>query len=569
MRTPLAILAAALLVAAVPTLARQPGQNPIHYRIIFNPEYDVIQAREPPNNTLYVTVRFGVEGKQLTPEVAKQYKILVKENGRERRRVDVPQVKPSEDLSLVLAMDISGSMNELDSKKVRRIEQARAAANIFFNKLPAKADCGLILFNHTLKVTEPPSKDRGVLMDFVKKTEPSGGTAYLDATKAAVELWLGQIKAKGTAKAVVVMTDGMDFNSRAKLPEVIKTAKDAGVKVYTIGIGEPGKNDPVSTVLVLDTSGSMKERADNNDTSTKIAALKGAAERFIDLMRVKAKATLLPFSDQVRNPSPFSGDKDELKKILKESISKVEGETAFIDAAYTAVATLAAENPKGIKAVVVLTDGVDNSSRRRKEEVIARAKQAGIKIYMLGLGRLEDKAKKQPAELDEATMKAIAEGTGGKYYHAGNQEKLMELFESLSFQLHDQGVNEEELKQLAHQTGGQYYAAKDASNLKFILEEVSQSVQKNETIKFESLFQADDGTVRNITLDLVRLTGGSGNGAPQFQVVQREEALTQVRGVVVPEMNYLVYLGMLGVLGVLLSLPPALRRLTRGTNGRS
>src|SRR5262249_39929318 len=148
-------------------------------------------------------------------------------------------------------------------------------------------------------------------------------------------------------------------------------------------------------------------------------------------------------------------------------------------------ATLAADNPKGIKAVVVLTDGVDNSSRRRKEEVIARAREAGIKIYMLGLGRLEDKEKKQPAELDEATMRAIAEGTGGKYYHAGNQEKLMELFESLSFRLHDEGVNEEELKQLALQTGGQYYPAKDASNLKFILEEVSQSVLKNETIKFE------------------------------------------------------------------------------------
>jgi Ca-activated chloride channel family protein len=571
MRTPVAVLAAALLVAAVPALAQRPGQGPAPYRIVFDPARDVSQGREGPNNTLYVTVRFKIEGEKLTPEVAKQYKILVKENGNIRDRKDLPQVKPSEDLSLVLAMDISGSMNEPDRNKVRRIEQARAAANLFFNKLPAKADCGLILFNHTLKVKEPPSKDRGVLMDFVKKTEPSGGTAYLDATKGAVELWLSQIKAKGTAKAVVVMTDGMDFNSRAKLPEVIKTAKDFGVKVYTIGIGEPGKNDPVTTVLALDTSGSMKERADNNDTSTKIAALKGAAERFIDLMRVKATATLLPFSDQVRIPSPFSGDKEELKKILKESISKVKGETAFIDAAYTAVATLAAENPKGIKAVVVLTDGVDNSSRRRKEEVIARAREAGIKIYMLGLGRLEDKEKKQPAELDEATMRAIAEGTGGKYYHAGNQEKLMELFESLSFRLHDEGVNEEELKQLAFQTGGQYYPAKDANNLKFILEEVSQSVQKNETIKFASLFQADDGTVRNITLDLVRVVGGSGGGneQPQYQVVETHEAQTQVRGVVVAEMNFLVYLSMLGVLGVLLSLPPALRRLTRGANGKS
>src|SRR5205085_1330202 len=225
------------------------------------------------------------------------------------------------------------------------------------------------------------------------------------------------------------------------------------------------------------------------------------------------------------------GGKGKLLKGLEARISKAnaEGETAVIDSAYTAVATRAAENPKGIKAVVVLTDGVDNSSRRRKEEVIARAREAGIKIYMLGLGR--------PGELDEATMQAIADGTGGKYYHAGNQEKLMELFESLSIRLHDEGVNEDELKQLAHQTGGQYYPAKDANKLQFILEEVTQSVLKNEAIKFPSLYQADDGTVRDITLDLVRLSGdpGSGNGAPQFEVVQTEQAQTQVRGVVVPE----------------------------------
>src|SRR5262249_46480482 len=122
-----------------------------------------------------------------------------------------------------------------------------------------------------------------------------------------------------------------------------------------------------------------------------------------------------------------------------------------------------------------------------------------------------------------------------------------------------------------HQTGGQYYPAKDASNLKFILEEGSKSVQKNETIKFPSLFQGRDGTLRSVTLDLVRLVGGAGGGneGRRDQGFGAHEAQRQVRGVVIPEMNFLVYLGMLGVLGVLLSLPPALRRLTRATNGKS
>src|SRR5262249_16775345 len=156
---------------------------------------------------------------------------------------------------------------------------------------------GLILFNHKREVEVPPGKDRGALIDQVNKTKPSGGTAYLDATKAAVELWLSQIKAKGTAKPVVVMTDGMDFNTPATLPEVIKVAQAVKVKVYTIGIGEPGKNAPVTTVLALDKSGSMKDPADDKDKVLKIDALKQAAVRFTEIMRTNARSTLLEFSD--------------------------------------------------------------------------------------------------------------------------------------------------------------------------------------------------------------------------------------------------------------------------------
>jgi VWFA-related protein len=555
MRTFAAALAAGLLLAAVPAFTQSPGQA-VPYKIVFDPDRDVSQEREGANNTLYVTVRFRVEGKQVAPAVAKQYKILIKEDERPVREVDVPQPKPVEDLSLVLAMDISGSMN-----KSQRIQKARAAANAFFDKLPAKAECGLILFNHTMEAEIAPGLDRKPLRNKVDTTKPSGGTAYLDATARGIDLWLRDSKNK--ARALVVMTDGIDLNSRAALPEVINKAQAAGVKVYTIGIGEPGKNDPVTTVLVLDKSGSMLEPADDKDQILKIDALKEAAKRFIDIMRVKARATLLEFSDQVRIPEPFSGDKARLRKEVDARIGQktAGGETAFLDAAYTAVATLEAENPRGIKAVVVLTDGVDNSSRRRKEEVIKRAKDAGIKIHMLGLGR--------KGELDEKTMRAIAEGTGGEYHHAGNQKKLLDLFEDLSIQLHDEGVDEASLKELAAKTGGQYYPVKDADKLKFFLEEVSQSVLKNETIKFRSLDQTNNGTLRKITLELVRFTGGTNasGGAPRYEVVQQETGHVQVHGVVVPEMNYLIYLGILGVLGVLLALPPALRRLTRGGAG--
>jgi hypothetical protein len=168
---------------------------------------------------------------------------------------------------------------------------------------------------------------------------------------------------------------------------------------------------------------------------------------------------------------------------------------------------------------------------------------------MLAFGR--------PGEIDESTMREIAAKTGGKFFHALNEKALLNIFEKLSMEIHDDGVDEAALVRLAEETGGKYYPAKDVSKLKGILgEDVAKSLQPKEyNIKFASVNQRRDGTRRVVSLELVR----------RGQVVQREEAENQVRGVVVAEINHLVYLLLLVMLGVLLAVPPALRRLTRGS----
>ncbi|MCC6417580.1 MAG: VWA domain-containing protein [Gemmataceae bacterium] len=541
MRALLAALAGALALAAVPGLAQPPAK--VMYKLSFDPERHV--TREVTNkdgkDVISVSVRFTLtQLGEASGAALKDYRILIKEEGRLVEEVAVPVPSVSDDLSVVLAMDVSGSMKDFG-----RIGQARAAANVFFTRLPPRADCGLILFDHEFKVIVPPTRDRALLHKHCQTTPPSGGTAYLDAAAHAVDM-LRTVQSHG--KAVVVMTDGVDLNSRHSLQQVIRQARNAGVHVFTVGIGEPGKNDPVTTVLALDRSGSMLEPADAKDKKLKIDALKAAAARFVKIMRTKARSSVLEFSDEVMAPGPFTGDKDGLIKVI--GALKAEGETAFLDAAYSAVAALEAEQPPGKRAVVVLTDGIDNSSRRRKEEVIRRAKEAKVPLHMLGLGR--------PGELDEATMKEIAKATGGEYYHAVNEKALLQIFENLSIKLHDDGIDEESLKALASQTGGKYFAAKDIDRLEFILGEVSRTVQpKDYAITYPSPRQRADGTLRPITLELVR----------RGEVIESAAGSIQVRRVVVAEINYLVYLTLLGVLGLLLALPPMLRRLTRPTGG--
>ena len=60
--------------------------------------------------------------------------------------------------------------------------QAREAAGIFLDKLPVKADCGLILFDHEMRPpVVAPTVNRKILLDEIRKVQPRGGTAYLDA----------------------------------------------------------------------------------------------------------------------------------------------------------------------------------------------------------------------------------------------------------------------------------------------------------------------------------------------------------------------------------------------------
>ncbi len=268
-------------------------------------------------------------------------------------------------------------------------------------------------------------------------------------------------------------------------------------------------------------------------------------------MRPKGQTTLLPFSDTIDLPRPFSDDKAALKERVK--LLQPQGGTLLYDATYEGIETVLAARRPGKKAVVVLTDGKDEDpgSRRSDRDVIARARGAGVPLYMLGLGRAR--------EINEAVMKRMAKETGGEYYHAANQQKLFEIFEKLSIDLHDDGIDEESLQRLASETGGKYIPARDISRLGLIFGELAEELQSTYTVTFKSLRPTNDGTARAIEVSIRR------NGV----VVSEGGAVDYaVHGVVVPEMDARVYLSLLSLIGVLLALPTGLRGLYRFYGGR-
>jgi VWFA-related protein len=500
----------------------------------------VSRRSDLPNNPLYITVQFKIawaderRAGESPPDVPKD-EIKITENRRPITKLEIHAPASREALTTVLAMDISGSM-----AAPGKMEKSKQAANLFLDKLDAKTKCGLILFDHRLRSLERPGNNRLLLKDLIGRTQPLGGTAYLDATAEAVRM----VRQAGGRRAVLVMTDGVDLNSQRNLKEVVQLARAAEVPVYTIGVGEPGTKTPVSTVMVLDRSGSMDDPAEEGDEVSKMEALHQAAGRFVDIMRPEARTTLLPFSDEVETPRPFSADKAALKRAIRQL--EAGGQTALFDATYSAVETLVAARPQGKRAVVVLTDGMDNRSRRRVDDVIEAARAAEVPLYMLGLGR--------KGELDERVMRDMAEQTGGKYYHARNKQALFEIFETLSSLLHDDGIDEDTLKQLAEQTGGKYKQAKDISELESIYGALASELQNTYTVTFPSLRQDDDGTSRDIDISVER-------GGIRLSNVLRTPYNRP--GVVVPEMDHQVYLGLLAIIASLLLLPAGLRRMTK------
>jgi VWFA-related protein len=539
-------LAAAAVLASVLVAAGAPGEgepatsapSALKYKIDIDRVFHA--SRE---GGLYVTVQFKVRrasDNSVATDVAKE-EIVVEEDRQKVAILEINQPR-AEKLTTVLAMDVSGSMANKE-----KMNEAKRAAHAFLDSLHAKADTGLVLFDHEMKRVEEPGQDpaafaqhRQKVRRLIDEAKPGGGTAYLDATALSLRV----IKPFAGRRAVLVMTDGVDMNSKQTLDQVISEAKVYGVPVYTLGIGDPGKNEPVTTVLVLDHSASMSRKASDTDKVSKMQALHTAAARFVDLMRTRSRTTLLPFSTTVEPAQPFSSEKDKLKAEINKL--KPQGGTLLYDATYAGIETLMAERPRGKKAVVVLTDGKDEDpgSRRSAQMVIDRAKETGIPLYMLGLGKKK--------EINDAVMKRMGKETGGDYYYAGDQQKLVELFEKLSIDLHDDGIDEASLKRLAEETGGKYYPARDASQLRLIYEELSTELQSTYTLTFLSRKSHHDGTARGIDITIVR------NG----QLVSDVGSVDyNVHGVVVPDMDYKVYLVFLLLLCGLLLCPAGVRRL--------
>jgi len=183
------------------------------------------------------------------------------------------------------------------------------------------------------------------------------------------------------------------------------------------GRGGQGVAEPLTTMLVIDISGSM-------DKNNKLTAAKDAAKAYVNQMRAGDQAGLMTFDTKTYYVQPVTTDTAALTSAIDEL--KTGGDTAMFDALVEAEKNLS--SIPGRKAIIVLADGLDNHSQNTVDSVIEQIGPSGLTISTVGFG---DASTASQSGLDEAALKSLAERSGGLYSFAADSQSLSALYQQL------------------------------------------------------------------------------------------------------------------------------------------
>lgn len=155
---------------------------------------------------------------------------LVMAAARPQRTVAVPV----ERATIVLATDVSGSMEATDVQP-NRLVAAKRAAREFVAEVPKRVNIAVIGFNAAPRVLASPTRDRAAVDAAIERLGSSGGTAAGEAIHAALSV-IGKEGNKRPPAAIVLLSDGATTSGRDPV-DAARTAGDAKVPVYTVALG--------------------------------------------------------------------------------------------------------------------------------------------------------------------------------------------------------------------------------------------------------------------------------------------------------------------------------------------
>jgi len=176
---------------------------------------------------------------------------------------------------------------------------------------------------------------------------------------------------------------------------------------------------PMSLAVILDSSGSMQPAMDKVHV---------AAGRFVENLGREDRALVIDFDEKVYLLQDLTNDKDMLRKAITST--NALGGTALYDALYASFRRL--RGIEGRKAIILLTDGDDTSSKFSFKRILDEAKVSDMIIYPVGLGTMV-------LDIDlRRILKTLAEETGGRAYFPSKVEELEGVYREIADELKSQ-----------------------------------------------------------------------------------------------------------------------------------
>jgi len=149
------------------------------------------------------------------------------------------RTRTDQGIDIILALDISSSMEAMDFKPLTRIEASKEVVNNFIKKRQSDR-IGIVVFAAQSFTLCPLTLDYEMLASFLDHAEESrieDGTAIGSAIAASINR-LKNSEAK--SKIIILLTDGMNNRGNIDPLTASKVSKTLGIKIYTIGVGSEG-----------------------------------------------------------------------------------------------------------------------------------------------------------------------------------------------------------------------------------------------------------------------------------------------------------------------------------------
>lgn len=198
-------------------------------------------------------------------------------------------------------------------------------------------------------------------------------------------------------------------------------------------------NTPFNLVLLIDLSGSLKER---------LKLIRKSAWSFIQATRPEDKVAIITFSGSARLICPLTNDRELLRQKI-ESIKDADGGTNFYDALERSLLWLLQQAQSERNSIVIMTDGVDNAlpgvpgrgSLVGFNELLAKIQESDTIVFPIYINTEEEVINETGLDVSEAyylsreQLKTLSDATGGSIFYANRLEDLSGCYEKVAAEL--------------------------------------------------------------------------------------------------------------------------------------